>query len=781
MVRGAPDERATRHRAVSDCGVNIVHVTGSEAAATATRPADRVPVLFNDDASSTKTATAALHLLAPASLLILLISVLLVLFGPSEAMETRFWIIAFAVALPGGMVIAARQARGLDEARIAWAVAAATLVLSAALLLRRAGSGDTLHHLLLALAAAAALAAPWLVRRVTVGTATAGYGTAMVVLAVTAVLFIPDGALVSGRLIPALVLGGIALVALLATARREPPRRLRLTIDVLLAGTLALVVMSLPDIRTSGYVTVHHQDFYLGPVNAVMHGRALLDGTWSQYGIGVMDALRVIFAAIPLGYGGLSLIVGVLTAAQYALVYCTLRMAIQSQLLVLTCLAAVVVAHPLGLNHSYLAVPSTSPLRFGLPYLVIAFGVLGARFPSRARAARVGALAVLAVSAVWSFETFVYTAATFALIVLVSELARGPGAPLRVLRRGVIAVAVAVTSILLYTGLTVVLSGGADWGPYLDFVRLYSVKGYGQLPIVFFSPGPLMGAVIFCSVVGTIHLARTHSRAATPTQLVALAGFGGAATAFFTYYLGRSHPFNLLHILLPVAALGCLWLALLLQAGPSPARVAALGAVLTAAGMLAVMGWPSAKIRWLDSAFAQAVPYADGQATGTRRSVIFAFQRMWDQPVFDARAQSGAALLDRYLKPGSPALVITEPELATELLVRSARRNLLPINNAIEDDLIDSSDGRVRTAAAHVPAGTLMLTSPPPKVAGQTGSLGGNPLDLVGVQRVALQTLRARFAFHRVDETPDGLQLVRLVERGTSDGVPQRKSGTPTP
>ncbi|MEA2233528.1 MAG: hypothetical protein QOD83_3344, partial [Solirubrobacteraceae bacterium] len=78
-----------------------------------------MPVLFDDDASSTETATAALHLLAPASLLILLISVLLVLFGPSEAMETRFWIIAFAVALPGGMVIAARQARGLDEARIA--------------------------------------------------------------------------------------------------------------------------------------------------------------------------------------------------------------------------------------------------------------------------------------------------------------------------------------------------------------------------------------------------------------------------------------------------------------------------------------------------------------------------------------------------------------------------------------------------------------------------------------------------------------------------------------
>jgi hypothetical protein len=762
----------------------MLHVTGSEA--TAAPPADRVPALSNDDASptATTTATAALHLLAPASLLILLISVLLVLFGPSEALETRFWIIAFAVALPGGMVIAARQARDLDEARIAWAIAAATLVLSAALLLRRAGSGDTAHHLLLALAAAAALAAPWLVRRITPGSATAGYATAMVVLAVTAVLFIPDGALVSGRLIPALVLGGIALVALLATAGREPPRRLRLTIDVLLAGTLALVVMSLPNIRAVGYVMVHHQGFYLGPVNAVMHGQAMLDGTWSQYGTAVMDALRLLFAAIPLGYGGISLIVGVLTAAQYALVYATLRLAIQSQLLVFTGLAAVVVAHPLGSIHSYLAFPSTSPLRFGLPYLVIILGVLGARFPRHAHAARVGALAVLAVSAVWSFETFLYTATTFGLIVLVTELAGGPGAPLRILRRGVIAVAVAVASIVVYTGLTVVLSGGADWGPYIDYIRLYTVSELGELPIVFFSPGPLMGAVIFCSVVGTIHLARTRSPAANPTQLVALAGFSGATLAFFTYYLGRSHPSNLLNILLPVVVLGCLWSALLLQARPSPPRIAALGAVLTAAGMLAVMGWPLAKIRWLDSAFAQTVPYADGHAGGKRRSVIFALQRMWDQPVFDARAESGAALLDRRLKPGSPALVITEPDLTTEILIRAGRRNLLPITNPIQDDLIDSSDGRVRSAATHVPAGTLMLTTPAPKVSGQTGSLGGNPLDLVGVQFVALQTLRARFAFDRVDETPDGLQLVRLRERGVRDNAPaapQRKSGTPTP
>ena len=68
-----------------------------------------------------------------------------------------------------------------------------------------------------------------------------------------------------------------------------------------------------------------------------------------------------------------------------------------------------------------------------------------------------------------------------------------------------------------------------------------------------------------------------------------------------------------------------------------------------------------------------------------------------------------------------------------------------------------------------------MLTTPPPKVPGQTGTLGGNPLDFVGVQVVALNVLHERFAFHRVDETPDGLLLVRLQTRRSGDGRPAKR------
>jgi len=180
------------------------------------------------------------------------------------------------------------------------------------------------------------------------------------------------------------------------------------------------------------------------------------------------------------------------------------------------------------------------------------------------------------------------------------------------------------------------------------------------------------------------------------------------------------------------------------------------------------MGWPFAKLRWPDTAFAQAVPFADGRPASQGHSAIYALRQLWHQPLFDGRAASGVTLLERHFAPGAPALVITEPDLSTEILIRAHRRNLIPINNPIEDDLIDSSDGRVRSAVAKIPAGTLLLTTPPPAVPGQTGPIGGDPLDFVGVQLVALQALHARFSFHRVDQTPDGLLLERLQPRRAS-------------
>lgn len=46
-----------------------------------------------------------------------------------------------------------------------------------------------------------------------------------------------------------------------------------------------------------------HEDFWLGPTNDLLHGRAMLVDTWSQYGVGSVYFLALFFHIAPIGTG----------------------------------------------------------------------------------------------------------------------------------------------------------------------------------------------------------------------------------------------------------------------------------------------------------------------------------------------------------------------------------------------------------------------------------------------------------------------------------------------
>jgi hypothetical protein len=121
-------------------------------------------------------------------------------------------------------------------------------------------------------------------------------------------------------------------------------------------------------------------------------------------------------------------------------------------------------------------------------------------------------------------------------------------------------------------------------------------------------------------------------------------------------------------------------------------------------------------------------------------------------------------MLEKHLAPGAPALVVTQQDLTTELLMRADRRNLLPVSHPPEDVLIESSFKRVRESAERVPAGTLLLTSPVPNPPGRLGPTE-LPLDYNELQLLALDVLHRRFEFRRIEGSPDTLEVVRLVPK----------------
>lgn len=679
--------------------------------------------------------------------------------GPSESDETLSWLLAFAVALPCGLLLAVYQDRALAAAAPAAparGVAAGVALLGAALVLRRIGMGDQLHHWLIAVAALAALAAPFLAARRWGDPADRVTGVARVIALTSvtsvALLFVPDPALQPGRLIPALALAALALL-LLNFGTRSPSAHARGAVDLVLCGVIALVTIQLPDIVAYAPVVAENHPFFLGPANDVLHGRAMLSGAWSQYGVGLLDALALIFTVVPMGFGTFTLIIAALTTALYLCVYATLRLARVGQLLAVLTVGVAVAGNLFAPLDVYVAYPSDTPLRFGLPYLITLCAVAGARFPARTRPMRVAVLATLAIAAMWSFEAFVYCAGTYGALVLVEAMHAGTQVMRRVLRGAVLGLAVSVAAVALLSLMTYLLAGSLDWGTYLEYIRLYSFDGFSQLPIVFFSAGPLMAAAIFASAVLLLWLVRERPEALLPEMRIALTAFTGLAVVTFTYYLGRSHPNNLLILLVPVVALGGLWTQVLLRAPAvrAPAarwRTAAMAAILVAGAMIAVSAWPSVEQKWSDTALGLGIP---GRAGSLHASI----DRLAGNPVLDQRAPGGVELLAGHLPPHAPALVLIEPNLTTEVLVRAGRRNVLPMSNPAQDVLIASSRDRVVAASERVPAGTLLLTARVPD-----GFPGFNELQLA-----ALSVLHRRFAFRPVEWTSDGLELVRLVPR----------------
>lgn len=227
-----------------------------------------------------------------------------------------------------------------------------------------------------------------------------------------------------------LIAAGLLGVHLLLL-RRRCPRRLGIVLDLSVVALLALVMNDLtlhqqPQ-RFFGSLSDLHQNFYLGPVNDLLHGRAMLVDTFSQYGVGPFYLLAGWFQLATPGYGGLALVSGLLTAAMVALAYFVLRLGETPRPLALAATAVVAVAaffHPLQPPTFF---PSAGGLRLMLPYLLVAAGLLAQRRGERPGVLRLAVPVVLAVASLWSLETFVYCLAAFGGMAATSAAARAGG------------------------------------------------------------------------------------------------------------------------------------------------------------------------------------------------------------------------------------------------------------------------------------------------------------------------------------------------------------------
>jgi hypothetical protein len=631
----------------------------------------------------------------------------------NQGAETLSYVVGFLIVLPAAIVLASRLAdrieRGPNAAGLSVLAGAGAGSLAGAIVLVSVLARDGgLSALLIALgvwsvAFTAALwrtasARPWAALLRVADGAEIAWVTAAA-LTIGAVLCFTSLGSIS---IVALVLGLIAAAAILvAYARRDGrpiaplPGRWGRVVDVVAIALLALAIPNLVIFNAAigaqaSAADVNflqfHQELWLGPINELLHGRALLVDNASQYGIAPIYLSAGWFQLAPIGFGTFGLLDGLSYALLYPAAYCVLRIAGVPRVLAISTLALAVVVLIYNLVYPVGTIPQHGPLRFGLPMALILAAVAEARWPERANIALRAQLLVVALAAVWALEAFGYTAATYAALISFGAWARFGSGRLRwAATRAAAALAAGVAANLAFVALTLAFAGELpDYGQYWTFLHefLFGLESKFTFDYANWSPGLPVGIAYGASAIAFILLVarRRDLVDGERTLLTAICGLTAYGIVFYTYFVSRSENHVLPYVSLPALTTGALWLALVLRTAirPSPRlRLAALGSALVVSVLVFSVAWSSIGVRFRQSPLGEALPGG--------RSLADDIDRLWDGPPVDPRATEGERLLDRYMPGEEKVVIVVAPALGLETLMRSDRSNRLAFTDPVED------------------------------------------------------------------------------------------------
>ena len=581
--------------------------------------------------------------------------------------------------------------------------------------------------------------------------------TVLVAVSVCSALVFVPGAAFRG----AHGLAGIAVAVALYFGWRWARRvsvstRLGRAIDVLALVLLGLLIwnVALPS-RGQFQVLAYNVNFYLGPVNSVLHGAGVLVDVNPHYGPVLTYFLAGVFRLVPAGYGTLFLVSAVFDVVLFMTMYGVLRLAGVSRLLAGTGVVLVVLTAAFSHEAVRAVMDPSRSMRVSIPMLAVLGLQLVDRYPGRRVTLSWLLAALVGLSSVWAVEVFVYTlAAVLAGIACLAWLDAPDGRRLKV-DWGIVwrlASGIAVAQVVFAACTRLFYGSWPNWPRYIEWDRAYSVgsssQRYHWAP---FGPGVLLGLFYFTATVATIAVLVWNRPFAEGRRrmFLAICATEGLAIAFFSYFAGVSELPSL-NKMMPVAIVLVVLLVSALEDGRSAVSVPLrIGLVVLSVWCAAT--YLIAKPQWVHVA---------------ARSALLANPRV---TVRDVRAEAGlpvayplapgaAALLDRTVSSDT-ALVLMPDFQTTEVLLRARKRQLLPFSDPFADRQLPGQTSHLRGLAADLPPGTRFLSLADyfdnADRWAQAGELDGS----------LIQELKLRYVI-RVDAVgPEGLRIYRLVAR----------------
>lgn len=607
--------------------------------------------------------------------------------------------------------------------------------------------------------------------------------TAVAAIALGALYSFPVGVANEVVVAGVLVLAPVVLWGIRAAGRRRMSAPVSAAIDLAVLLALLLLVPAL-DLHAraggapglTGLAVEEHMNYYLGPVNDVLHGRMVLVDTSSQYGVLPIYLLALWGKLAPLGYGAVGLLNGILFSLYFGCIYLILRLGRAPQILAASVLAVALVSSLFIVNGVDVSdLPQGGPLRHYLPLAIVCAWTAAARWPRLAPAAGAIAIAIVACSSIWSLELFAYSLFTLAALELFgARVLESPAESLsRRLTRRALVLAAAVGLAQLGYAVAVLLAAGElpDWRLYLAYFGTYSFGDYSSdtaalqpwalcLPIGFLYAGSAIALLILT--------ARRHALLGRyPEAFTGLAGATAFGIADLTHLVPHFGSYVALSLSAPAFLVAGIWLWMAIDnwavLAPRTRRLAWLACTWVCALLIAAR-WGGLAERLSYTPISYLAPGGD--------SLGAAVSRAWRSAPLDHRAAEGRRLVERHMADERDVLILTVPDLATAILLESRRADMLPLGHPVQSTLIaDRIVGRLADSIAEIPAGTRMLTQrqllrrPSPR----------DPLDqalgvfyfsrLAPIQEWALREIRRRFGLCTVASSRYGLTVVELRPR----------------
>lgn len=324
-------------------------------------------------------------------------------------------------------------------------------------------------------------------------------------------------------------------------------------------------------LRTFPVVEFYHWGFYVGPIEELRQGGRLLWDTPSQYGF-----LSILLPAALPGNAWISfwlfqsIVFGVVAVYMYVAVR-RLDARWTGALVAFALTFASLYFRPRdgAIILSAQMTPSGGPVRFIWSFVMLAFVaayVMRAEEMQTKRRFTLGLTGIWIASLLWSAEGAVYCSVMWFLAMIVFLAQRGAAwreageSGLEIFKRVARAmllpiVAAVATVIVIVAAYVLILHITPDWRGYIEYVILYSRGGFGALPVD--PTGSVWFVALLFFLISTVAALQLSSNWRDP-RLIAYAALWGGVWSVGSYFVGRSHPVNVLSlapILLFAAAL----------------------------------------------------------------------------------------------------------------------------------------------------------------------------------------------------------------------------------